>query len=991
MNEYNIGIEEIKLEYVKHHTYLLNNGFHGFKTFTEKIISMCDNFKIKYSHINGEFYINELGLEKLIISFKNREKFRTGEEKFYSAREVSDLLSKARGCNLQRGRVRKLEYAGYIKLAAIDADAKGVRRYYYRDAVDEIIECYKNTISLKEISKLHKSTSYIVGYMIKKSNLQTFIARDNKREKRISLSDYNILKVGLDNLSKRVTSIYNNSKNLMENGILDYKYKYVDMNFFKKFVTKYIYEKPINSYVTLLDYTKIYLKYNNIPYVEADNNIYVRKIDAKQFIKLYKSFNKENYYTFVQVANNEKLGVKSRSINNFIKPVVKKRKLYYPKDEIEKLIKLKQDTIRVSEIPNKFQLSIRIQSIYRAINKINTNGEKVKIIKIDEHPFKYGDLVYVKDLEKIRKSLELDIKISEFTDPYKKFLFLIMIESTNNEFIKKTNRDFCNFIIKRYNSTSEKLRLVSSHVRLYNIFQSNLKKELVEYEDDELKHIINIIQHNKNATKQDEGEFEYFLRYCNKNNKNNKNKTKFYKNGVNRSKLKKDKEAYSKNQWFSFLKLIFESVYKLEYLQKAATSRTSAMSWLYFMLHYVTIQRTTELIHLPKPDLNIIGFSKPEDFLRYIKNGGELTEDMAEAICLNIDFQMKALGKQSSKNDEPIRFVVGRTIVKQVGTLLAICEAHRQISTLQTNKNILTKSAVSKKLHIKFLGDNYTSIFGSETFSNKKASTTHIHILELEGEIYIASVLRAHALKDNVQASKTTQDIYATHGFNNSDEELEKIMIAMYERGIFSSVAYKLLFLLDVKFKKISLEKQTHFIKELDLTPYKIESMIKRVVEQKSIIDIDIDNMLINKDISTIKKILIRSINGKDSTKHNYSQCLFKSFIDVGQNLDGERFDSDINKSKCFYPSSRTCFNCQFLIAEKQFLIEFSERIEVDLLYAVKAVNKRDKQRYTELINGYKRILYEAIEVLGVKVVSQYLDLKYLLKQITYFEAQKLT
>lgn len=364
--------------------------------------------------------------------------------------------------------------------------------------------------------------------------------------------------------------------------------------------------------------------------------------------------------------------------------------------------------------------------------------------------------------------------------------------------------------------------MVSSHVVIYEKLYTYLNKELFKYSNDELKMLI--LQMNLNVTHS--SEFAYFLEYCNQNYPNAPlPSTKFQKNKSNKMK----NESYTKEQWESFQLLVFGSIDNIEYLNKALKSRTIAIVWCYFVLHFVTAWRSCDMYDLPFPKLILIGFENGRAFIDYMKQNGEFTATMGEIICNDISRRMKLTGETANKQEGLLRFIVGESMVRQVGLLLALCEAHREliIAKGHDSTRIITCSAIHVRNDLKLFGDEYKKIFGDNTFSNLAASRTTTKKISEEGGsqgTWLAAVARAHKGLPGLPSS-TTADIYITHAYrNNKDKSLDVISFNLFERGVFSSIPYMLLQTIDNRFYKIDYQEQTKMVQKLGLAPYEVES-----------------------------------------------------------------------------------------------------------------------------------------------------------------------
>lgn len=536
---------------------------------------------------------------------------------------------------------------------------------------------------------------------------------------------------------------------------------YLDIDELDYIYTEYIggkYNLNIkNKRMKFVSSIKNYLKGIDINFIENDDNIYVAKADMIKFEETYKNFNTENYYRNEDVL--ELLGINIACIkvkNRVIKPVIYKGINYYSKIDVDYFVELKEKIMPITELQDKFGWASP-EPVKTIVKKLQQGREEVKLIHPSEHPF--GCFYVVSGYEYVIEYAKFEQQINSITDRYEKFKVMISrLEVTNND-IRLTLQDFHEFIKLRYDQT-KKLNLINYHTEIYKNLNLFLNNELFKCKETEIQILIK----NMKGTKGAEQEFNLFLNFCNGKYKNSTIPNTKFKKKYEKKRFTDDGKSYTEEQWISFKKLVFESIDNREYLSKALESRSCAMTWLYFALHYVMASRRIDMLEMPYVQLGVIGFSKGDDFLYYLKEGGEFTHSMGEIICKEIHMKMAAYGQTATKNGVILKFVVGDSMVRQIGLLFAICEAHRQCAKGKNSvkDKILTRTVRDKKYHLKLFGKEYIKIFGQEMFSNLKATSTLLkQVSNREGElgIYIASVMRGHKSILG-KPSSTTANIY---------------------------------------------------------------------------------------------------------------------------------------------------------------------------------------------------------------------------------------
>lgn len=740
----------------------------------------------------------------------------------------------------------------------------------------------------------------------------------------------------------------------------------------------------------LFSQIKTFLKMNGIPFREEGKNLFVTSNNGDKFKELCQKFNSENYYSSMQTA--DLLGLPRQSVKDAeffqkIKDIIfYKTMKYFPEAEINRCIKLKNETISSTEVIRI--LGFGSERVLKTnVSRLQKLGKDIELINPDDHPFGHGFLV--RGYSELVATIEHENKIKKAEDRYEQFKLHLKDKAVKNERATKTIEDFYEFVQRRYNKNKNK-ELPRYHALILESLALNLKKEIANYSIKELENLIITVV--KNFHKEAEAEFHQYLSYCKDQKFLDVPSTKFQKTNVT-GPIKQD-ESYTTKQWEDFEALIFGNIDNQEYLDKALSLRTVAMAWLYCALHYVTAYRSGDLRNLPKPDLNVIGFKDGKELLDYLKLGQPFTHIMGDAICKNIYDQFQAYGQTGQKNGVRLRFIVGNSRVRAIGFLLAICEAHRQISRGNANKNhLITRAGADRPYHLRLFGDEYIKIFGEKTFGNLKSTNTHTQKIgeEIKGAsgIFISSIMRGHTIQEDCLSS-VTANYYMKHGYMNHDKELDVITFNMFEREYLSFAPYLMLYFLNPDFKDIDLLTQTKMIKGLNLKPIQIEDMSKIVLTQKSEIS-SVLNRIVQSDKNIIKESLSSIVGNKTSAKHQFTQCLLKALIESKSNVETSRITIENNSAlckNCIYPKSINCFGCGFLVAEKFFLIELNDRMREAVNNIKNAKYKRNADKFYELLKIHKNIIKEAILMLGRDKVNLYIN-KGLMDEITALESNK--
>lgn len=960
------------------------------KYFDDSLFIFCNRLDISYSIKNGIAYFPEESYISMVQIYKNRNKLSIEPTAFYSSKEVTQTISLAQSEPLSSSGLANLVKFGVIKFAT----SYNHQYYYYKEEVIELETTLYSTKSIESLAKQYNLNEKILDKIIHQLNLITIIKCPYfstwVKQIRVGNQEYEILtayfKEVCGQLFGQPSLITKTTWDFLELFIVCQKYIVIHHKYRECEIYKII-KKCLNCMA--------------ISYREEKDNISIKKEDGEIFRDNYLNFKYENYYSFDQIGSDELLGISISTIynklNKLVLPIMKyiyydpkteiygfvkpKRKYiyYYSKTEIDKFVRMRKETISSVEVMEILGWPM-ISYLKDAVRRLRLEGKDIEVITKNNHVF--GNHSLVRGYKELIKNVQFKNKLKNLEDRCKVFELYIRDIPLNND-ASKTLREFHDFIQIRYNKKKSK-RLPYSHSLIYKRLSIHLKKEIFGYNPKELELLIKTLAIDMNI--ETSFEFHHFIAYC--NDKYNGNTqlpvTKYDNTTVHHSGNANKKRSYSNLQWENFRILVFGSLDNPVYFEKALMYRGLAIPWLYFALHFAIAFRANDIRNIPKPDLNIIGFRNGQDFLDYLSEGGKFTDAMGDAICINIAIQLKSYGKTASKNGQILRFIIGESMVRPIGLLLSMCEAHRQAAKGGNKELVITHTSKNRRFHLRLFGEEYIKIFGEETFGNIKAVNTYARQISEKGGtsgVYLMSVLRSHTVLAE-RPSSVTADIYMTNGYMNPDKDLDRVTFNLFERGTFSFAPYKMLFLLNKQFAKLDYSKQTELIKKLGFKPSEVEKLSKVILNQKSEIDILFDN-IIQSDENIIKIALNNIAGSKTPGKHQFTQCLLKAILDNKNKVNDKVFlttkhseKAIIIQQKCVYPTSTSCIGCMFLIAEKLFLIELNDRMWDTASKLENAKSERSIHIYNDLLMTQKNILKEAVLFLGKDKVNNYVSKK---------------
>ncbi len=737
----------------------------------------------------------------------------------------------------------------------------------------------------------------------------------------------------------------------------------------------------------LITTLKKHFDFLNIHYFILNDNFFVLKEDVNKFIKFYSGFYPDDYYNFEEV--NSLLGTARKTIDNnpqLIRKVYYLSGYYYNKSDVDGFVTLKSETMPSSELIKMYDIT-DYRTLLRFIEKLIEKGEQIEIITPQQHVFNEGYLV--RGYQIVINNLDNKIALKNVNDNYEGFIKRINYIDISMSKIPLTLECFREFVLERHNSRSHFHKIITSYVRLYDYLAKGLKKEITQYNREEITAQIKKFKMmpDFNVTMKDE--LGYFLKFCKKKYPLSLLPNAQVASNTNRIRNSNGSYiAYTEKQWIDFAQILFPKIDDEGFRRNLALSRGKSMAWAYCAIHYIVAWRTDDICNIPSPNLSVIGFSSGKAFLEHIKNGGTFSYEMGDAICYSVFIKINGYGKDAGKNNKPLVFVVDDTMVGYIGFLLAVCEAHRQVIYTQKNKDterIITKDFGRPRVHIKYFGDSYTAIFGDEGFLNLRAVKTLMRLLKKEGEkdspamgLFLPAAARPHAGTLGIP-SNVTADPYLLGGLMSKDNDLNNITLNLIRRGVMSFAPYKILFAINNNFVNIDMEQQTQMIENLGLKASQIESISKAIIYTKNTID-SLISSVIKGERNTAKKALLNLFTEKSASKHVFVSCLLKALLSaIESENDGYSTIDTVLKNhqylseKCANPSSKTCFGCVFLVAEKYFLIELSQKIQDTVNRCDSALHIKDRTRYSTLLDKLKKLVREAITILGPERVKIYI------------------
>lgn len=373
-------------------------------------------------------------------------------------------------------------------------------------------------------------------------------------------------------------------------------------------------------------------------------------------------------------------------------------------------------------------------------------------------------------------------------------------------------------------------------------------------------------------------------------------------------------QAYDRDEYLELVYYLFNEEYIMDnsMYQKAAESKNFADTWLFLSIHFICSLRNTDIERIYHPRLTM----SPIDVIDKVKNNCFEDKD-ARLTLYSITWHLNSLPLQPSKTSahngiSSIKFCVPESVEVHMGTLFALCEAHRLIADIPDDTALIRRIADYDRI-TRYMGEDIGSLFLESNFRSRSANKSYLQSIYLftddilnstDGEMnmkgyILAALARSH--KGSYGEFAHTTSLYLKDA-NFSGLTPEFVAMELFERGVLSFIPSMLLKMItNNEFAKLPVNKQTELIQILDMTPYEIENVVKISNNSRK----HAKNMLIHligQDAKTDKvlEILHAIGNGSAVSKQLECLCLMTAM-----------------HRNCTYPERGQCIGCQYEISTK--------------------------------------------------------------------------
>lgn len=393
-------------------------------------------------------------------------------------------------------------------------------------------------------------------------------------------------------------------------------------------------------------------------------------------------------------------------------------------------------------------------------------------------------------------------------------------------------------------------------------------------------------------------------------------KTKYHKEYVMGKRYTMDLQngAYSFDEYIQLLYYLFNPKYIEDnemYLQ-AANSINYTDTWLYLSLHYLCSLRATDLARIYHPDLPY----EPQEVINRIRENTFADSD-ARLVLRSITLRMCVLPftphkTESASGIASAKFVIPDSCEVHMGKLFALAEAHRQLAG-KPNMPMVRKISTYKEIS-RYMGDDIGRLFLNSDFRARSATKSYLQAIEMMADEILDSEgsnvhMKGYVLAALARSHKGSYGEFANSTFGYlKDAKMsgltpEFVAFELFERGVLSCIPSMLLKILtNGKYDKLPVEKQTSFIKALNLSPGEIESVVAVVDKGRKQAEQIVGELVSSK--ADILTVLHRIGTGQAVSKEPESLCLISALGKM-----------------CPCTNTRQCIGCKYEISTKSTLL----------------------------------------------------------------------
>lgn len=534
-------------------------------------------------------------------------------------------------------------------------------------------------------------------------------------------------------------------------------------------------------------------------------------------------------------------------------------------------------------------------------------------------------------------------------------------------------------IFKKYIKQSKRKKTDASHMfRVYNNILDNIKVDLQPYNEFENNELLQVVLNNFSDNDKLTKMTITFINYL-------KKKEKFKLLSVSSLTNSTEKKPYKPEEFIKLLSAMLLVLEDKDRVEKLYGNWQLSSAFTYVFLHFCLAWRRTDLRdNLPSINLSMISddLSDGESFINWLKQGNKLSYEQSRYICEALEEETARLRKKANKTDEFLHCIIADSLMWEVATLLCINEANKQIffkysfkaSTTRDDRNFIHSYTSGDKLvsQLKKVDIDIEKILNG-SFDNIRMNKGFMNLVRDKAEelnlfsyTYI-ELLRSHKAKP-YQLSETTK-IYL-------NKDVEKGSVLAFSTGTMGSVLYLLKELVDNNFNTKALEEKIQDIKELNVTPYGLETNINSMSKKVTTMNKELEEYF--KGGKSPKDFLEKFLYGQTfGGIEKQTKCLIKITRDEENNLRIAPIGCEDKTPISHCPlKRRSCIGCDYMIALRYFIYEFRKKYDEIFTKLEKAKSKIDIENFQYIINSlYIPLIEDLASVVGEEDIYKILDL----------------
>lgn len=418
------------------------------------------------------------------------------------------------------------------------------------------------------------------------------------------------------------------------------------------------------------------------------------------------------------------------------------------------------------------------------------------------------------------------------------------------------------------------------------------------------------------------------------------------------------KQAYDKDEYLELVYYLFneEYIFENDMYEKAAKSKNFADTWLFLSLHFICSLRNTDLIRIYHPKLTM----SPEEVIERVINSQFLEKD-ARLTLYSITWHLSSLPLQPSKTSAHagiscIKFCVPESTEVHIGTLFAICEAHRLIAGIPDDTPLIRCISDYDRI-TRYMGEEIGSLFLEANFRSRSVNKSYMQAFDMFSDdilgnsgfhmkgYILAALARSH--KGSYGEFAHTTAVYLKDA-NFSGLTAEFVAMELFERGVLSFIPSMLLKMITgASYNKLPVHKQTELIQVLDMTPNEVEEIVKLSESSRAAAKETLMKILgPEKDKKEELLQILHSIgNGSAVSKQSECLCLMTALHKL-----------------CPYADRGQCIGCEYEISTKATVFLLVSEYNRMLKLYEDSTDKLTRQKYKTLLK--KQILPALDEVI---------------------------